>query len=405
MQVDPLCPNLRELYINLDALKISEAIYFTPLLASSLRSISIYDPNYSDTGELAACFILDTLRFCNAKISSISYRGSTSNRILKRISSFSSLRSVSIPLCDKEGMSKTDITSFLTRNLTNLDINVNHFPGNILRQLGKGFETLAFLTSLSLHGSLSNIYKCICDLNPIASISSFGLYRYPLSSFSERRVTALIPSLATIFPNLHSLHLENIGHNISMVTLNDLMSFRERPMQALDLINCFDTMQYARNIIEILKVWPTLQHLWFEGDDLCAEDLLPLISCSAPSLLDLTLPLKFPDVWNVSVVNEVVCPLQYLRIPPPIKLGFDFPEVFRRAHDLIELFPALRAISERTTSTWKFATIDFAIKDIDITKVEQMRKKMWKERVSSKVRQRHQWLRHPIHPVQAVDLM
>jgi len=97
------------------------------------------------------------------------------------------------------------------------------------------------------------------------------------------------------------------------------MSFQERPMQALDLIN---TLWLADHIENILKVQPTLQHLWFEGDDLSAEYLLPLISCSAPSLQDLTFPLKFPDVWDVSVENEVICPLQYLRTPPPVKYIF-----------------------------------------------------------------------------------
>ena len=47
--------------------------YFTPLLTSSLRSISIYDPSSSHTGEMAACLILDTLIFRNAKMTYISY--------------------------------------------------------------------------------------------------------------------------------------------------------------------------------------------------------------------------------------------------------------------------------------------------------------------------------------------
>jgi len=140
-----------------------------------------------------------------------------------------------------------------------------------------------------------------------------------------------------------------------------------------------------------LEVWPTLERLWFEGNSLSAKKLLPLISCSAPSLQDLTFPLRFPDVWDVSVENEVVCPLQYLRIPPPVELNFDCPEAFRHVHGLKKLFPGLRVISERTKSTWKFATIDFAIKDINFSEGMYMENKMWKARLSSNVPQRYKW--------------
>ena len=387
----PLCPNLRELYLNFDGLKISEAHYFTPLLTSSLRSISIYDPDYSHTGEMAACLILDTLRFRNAKMSSISYRGQTSNRILKRITSFSTLHSISIPLCTSKGECKRNMASCLTRNLTNLDINVNHFSDNILQKVEKQFERLVSLTSLTLRGALNTIHKCIHGLDPIASISSFGLCRDPPSPYSDVRIDGLIPSLTSVFPNLHSLHLENVGTDISMVTLNDLISFQERPIRALGLINCFNTLWLTDYIKAILEVWPTLEHLWFEGNSLSAKKLLPLISCSAPSLQDLTFPLRFPDVWDVSVENEVVCPLQYLRIPPPVELNFDCPEAFRHVHGLKKLFPGLRVISERTKITWKFATIDFAIKDINFSEGMYMENKMWKARLSSNVPQRCKW--------------
>ena len=59
----------------------------------------------------------------------------------------------------------------------------------------------------------------------------------------------LIPLLVSIFPKLHSLLLEGIGKNTSVVTLNDLMSFRERPMQALDLINCLESTE--TNIMDV----------------------------------------------------------------------------------------------------------------------------------------------------------
>jgi len=387
----PLCPNLRELYINFDGLEISEAHYFTPLLTSSLRSISIYDPDYSETGEMAACLILDTLRFRNAKISSIFYRGRTTKRILKRIASFHTLHSISVPLCKPPGQRKSSIASSLTRNLTNLDINVGQFPDNTLQEAGKEFERLVSLTSLKLRGELDTIHKCIRDLNPITSISSFGLCRDVSFSSYTKRIPALIPLLTTIFPNLHSLHLENIGSNILMVTFDDLMSFRERPMKALNLINCLNTMRCMNHIVDILKVWPTLQHLWYQGEDLYAEDLLPLVSCSAPSLQDLTLSLKFPDVWEASVENEAICPLQYLRTPQPVEFDFDCPKTFRHVHELIKIFPGLRVISERTNSTWKFATIDFTIKDTNFAEEHDMELKMLKARRSSEVPYRHKW--------------
>jgi len=52
------------------------------------------------------------------------------------------------------------------------------------------------------------------------------------------------------------------------------MSFQERPMQALDLINILWLTNHIENI---LKVQLTLQYLWFEDDDLSAEYLLPFI--------------------------------------------------------------------------------------------------------------------------------
>jgi len=134
-------------------------------------------------------------------------------------------------------------------------------------------------------------------------------------------------------------------------------------MRALNLINCLRSTELTNDIGEILRVWPTLQHLWFEGDDLSAEYLLPLISCSAPSLHDLTLPLQFPDVWNESVQNKVICPLQYMRIPLSWE---EFPTVFQHARRLLELFPMLKTISERTGRVGRFATVDIDVHDLVI---------------------------------------
>jgi len=360
-----LFPNLQELYIDFGETAISKPYYFAPLLTPSLRSITICSPSTSHYNEEAACAILDRLISRNAKISDITYKGCTSSQIIKRTMGFSRLCSIVIGYCPtrEKGACNIHIASFLTRNLTNLDIDVNHFPDNILQEAGKKFERLVSLTSLKLRGELDTIHKCIRDLNPIASISSFGLCRHTSSSFSEERIPALIPSLTVIFPNLHSLHFENIGSNISMVTFDDLMSFRERPIRALDLINCLKSTELTNDIGEILRVWPTLQHLWFEGDDLSAEYLLPLVSCSAPSLQDLTLPLRFPDVWNESIPNKVVCPLQYLTIPPSWER---FPKVFQYARMLLELFPMLKTISERTGCNGRFATVGIDIHDLSI---------------------------------------
>jgi len=112
---------------------------------------------------------------------------------------------------------------------------------------------------------------------------------------------------------------------------------------------------------ESLANTSTLQCLWFEGDDLSAGHLLPLISCSAPSLWNLTLPLQFLDEWNESIVNKVVCPLQYIKVPLYWEV---FPKVFWHAHTLLGLFPALETISERTSCTRRSATVDIDIHDL-----------------------------------------
>ena len=359
-----LFPNLRELYINFGGMGILRPHHFTPLLSPSLRSITFNGPLVNGHDEEASCVILNELKFRNAKISDISYTGYTSSRIIKRIMGFSSLCSIAIVLCPREEKEACNvhIASFLTRNLTNLVINVNHFPENILQETGKQFERLESLTSLTLHGTLNTIHQCIHGLNPIASISSFGLYRDALSE-KQISVPSLTNTILTIFPNLHSLHLQSNPFITSMMTLNDLMSFRERPLRALDLIKCFKSTEPTNIIEEILRVWPTLQHLRFEDGNLSAEHILPLISCSAPSLQDLTLSLKFPDVWNKSIPNKVICPLQHLRIPLPWK---KFPKAFQCARRLLELFPALKTISEKTGLSGRFATVDIDIHDLVI---------------------------------------
>jgi len=94
-----LFPNLQELYVDFGEVAIWEPHYFTPLLTPSLRNITIRSPFMSDYNEEAACFILDKLRFPDAKISNIFYKGYTSSRILKRIVGFSSLCSIAIAYC------------------------------------------------------------------------------------------------------------------------------------------------------------------------------------------------------------------------------------------------------------------------------------------------------------------
>ena len=359
-----LFPNLRELYINFGEMAILKPHYFTPLLTPSLRSITILGPLVNGYNEEASYAILNKLKLCNAKISDISYTGYTSSRIIKRIMDFSSLCSIAVVYCPRQEKEACNvhIASFLTRNLTNLDINVNHFPDNILQETGKQFEHLESLTSLTLRGALNTIHQCIHGLNPIASISSFGLYRHALSE-EQISVPSLTNTILTIFPNLHSLHLQNNPFITSMMTLNDLMSFRERPLRALDLIKCFKSTEPTNIIEEILRVWPTLQHLRFEDGNLSAEHILPLISCSAPSLQDLTLSLKFPDVWNKSIPNKVICPLQHLKIPLPWE---KFPKAFQCARRLLELFPALKTISEETGLSGRFATVDIDVHDLVI---------------------------------------
>lgn len=357
----PLCPNLRELHIDLNRISLQDAYQITPLLTSSLRCIALHDsPSHDSTARI----IFDTLRIRNADILDIFYKGKMKDHILERAMSFPNLISVSLP-SHSSRHSENPITPFL-RNLATLDLDVECLRDEILQKLGKWFETLVSLTSLTLRGNLENIHKCIHDLNPITSIHIFGLYRRP-SSEKQMEMAHLIPLFVIIFPNLHSLLLEDMITNASMMTLNDLMSFRERPMRALDLNHLGIT---GNDIVEIVRAWPTLERLGVKGDTISARYILPLISCSAPSLRVLSLPvyfplasfpepdspfpprrycmesfLDFPHIW--SQPNEVVCPLQHLSISF-VDETMNFYLTLGYARKLIELFPRLRTLSETT---------------------------------------------------------
>jgi len=359
----PLCPNLQELRLNIDTLEVSDAHLVASLLSPSLRSITLYasiNPLYesNDTGELTACAILDALRFRNANISHLSYEGYTSSRIIARIMDFSNLNSLSIPSCltKTEKDYKTIIASFLeTRSLTTLEINLGGYPNDVLYQLGKWFEALVSLTSLNLRGPLRSIHHCIRDLNPITSISSFGLSQDLTIHHPKGQTVHLVPLFAAIFPNLHTLHLENNNDTLpKMVTLDDLMSFRQRPLQALDLINCLKSTKLANDIVEILRVLPTLERLWIEGGKVSARYILPIISSSAPSLQDLTLPLRSPGVSDGSAVNEVVCPLRCLSAPSFKNIA----DTRSHVRNIIKLFPSLTTLSKRTREEGESVTVN-----------------------------------------------
>ena len=345
----PLCPNLRELCMDTSNLSLQEAYQVTPLLSSSLRSIALYDSSHVNT----TCIILDTLRSRQVDILNIHYEGKLSDHIIERALGFPNLISVSFLSHWTSGtITKEPITPFLG-SLTTLALNINYYHSDVCQKLGKWFETLR-LTSLTLRGSLENIHDCIHNLNPITSICSFGLCR---KLPSQKEIPHLIPLLLTIFPNLHSLRLEDLGSPLT-VTLDDLMSFRQKPLQALDLINCLKSTDFANDIVEILRVWPTLERLWIEDMPISAHRL-PLISCSAPSLRDLGLSLHFPTefptgflpeypyVWSQS---DVVCPLEHLIIlcEKPV---LNFCQTLDYARKLIELFPRLRTISLPNSKT------------------------------------------------------
>jgi len=195
-------------------------------------------------------------------------------------------------------------------------------------------------------------------------------------------IAHLFPLLVTIFPNLHSLLLKDIGNSTSVVTVNDLMSFRERPLRALDLNFCSKLTE--NDIAEIVRAWPTLERLWIQGGRLSARYILPLISCSAPSLRDLALPvrfpleslteqnmhvpqkffmespLEFPHIW--SQPNEVVCPLHHLRISSK-RQTMNFCQTLGYARKLVELFPRLRVFSDLgpETTRWKDSLPDLHV--------------------------------------------
>lgn len=61
------------------------------------------------------------------------------------------------------------------RDLTTVEINLDHHSKDVLQKLGKWLETLVSLASLNLRGSLQNTDDFIRGLDPIITLScSFG---------------------------------------------------------------------------------------------------------------------------------------------------------------------------------------------------------------------------------------
>jgi len=154
------------------------------------------------------------------------------------------------------------------------------------------------------------------------------------SPVHERQIVHLGPFLATIFPNLHSLHLEfGFGRNpnnqweLINVTLNDLMSFRERPMEALVLTGY---LALDDDPDDMVGIWLILQRQ-IERRGVCgAREILPLISCSvlSPRETMVVLPLKSLHCLRSSGVNEPICPLQHLK--------FEYVELSTKLYDMLQ---------------------------------------------------------------------
>jgi len=141
----PLCPNLRELRINIADTSFQDAYQITPLLTSSLRCIALHDSPYKNY-DPTACIIFDTLRFLNADILDIFYEGKMDDHILERAMSFPNLVSVSLPA--SVYAIENLITPFL-RNLATLELNLDCFHDDeILKNLESG-SRLWYLSTCS----------------------------------------------------------------------------------------------------------------------------------------------------------------------------------------------------------------------------------------------------------------
>ncbi|KAJ3567231.1 hypothetical protein NP233_g6500 [Leucocoprinus birnbaumii] len=269
-ELNPLCPRLRELSIFIHYnTAASWAYHISPLISSpSMATIRLNTQVGYLNSEMAACIMLDTLKYRRIGITSISYTGNTSYRVLLRAMSFTTLESVALPSRRQDGSSLTPahITSFYRiKNLSSLDVHLSHFDDpRALEDFGKWLQTIGSesLSSITFRGLLKDVYTCIQNRTSMTSINSFGVYIEDVHNNSAVHLSTIISRLPIIAPNLHTLHVEVIsGSQLTLLSLSDLLSLRDMPIRSLAIYRSMVLASPTKGLIDIISTWATLRNI------------------------------------------------------------------------------------------------------------------------------------------------
>lgn len=350
--INPLCPNLRGITITGNN-SPSLVYHLLPFLVPSMRSIRFNSADSTRDPE-AVSTLLGLLKHRNVQVSDIVYVGHVTPRIVTHIFQLSNLRSARVLATTYQNrLEASDIKSFQSTLLTNLDIDLSFFHPTS-SDIGGWIQSLQSLSTLSLQGAASAIIDCIRNRTfPLVHTLILFLRR------EQSGIPSVGPHIITIvsaaFPTLHSLCLENKeGDDISNagITLSDIYALRERPMRCLVIYHLRISLSYP-NVIDIVKTWPSLERLSLVNDPkkkferYCAKSFLFYISRHAPHITDLQLPLDMTSLITAQplTVQRTVCPLQRLELAHAINLPSDLKGKLMLAQNLLTLFPRLNEVT------------------------------------------------------------
>lgn len=325
---------------------------FFPLLSPSLVEVDLcgYGNGFDD---LAAVVLFSILKRHNVQLVRLTYRGYVPTRLLRHITQFSSLSSLSIEFCPRpdDGMllEETHIESLynLTR-LENLWLYIDQISEGLESAFGAWVASLEALSTLYLHGTWEKISRSIFGSVVFKSVRSVRLSFAP----SERGPsgTDLFSYTSLAFPALRSLTFYSENPILTTpITIKDIKLLKERRMESF-VLGTGPIALSSANIIELLLTWPTLkelQVLLFWDDTMYeAKDILFPVSVHGVHLQRLRLPLDLSSLVTELPLtfSPVNCPLRQLEISTE-DLFEDSPDQAKKKHivvrNLITLFPRL----------------------------------------------------------------
>lgn len=362
-----LCPNLKELYLDLENVAPGLIYDLSPLISNSAERI-VFANSHDASGEVAASLLLQMFRYYDAKVLEVSYNGFISTRIFHHILGFPSLRAATLrPFRHDDLICESHITSLRSpSHLTTLDLYLHMFSRRAEPAFGHWLSGLEALSTLRLSGSWNEIRNCVFNQRIFHSVRRLSLI-FAFSSrpkTSDRKISAsLFHLISSTFPSLDSILLEvenfhDYAWNSEM-TIQDVMELKGKPMESIDLRRISITLSTVDSI-SIIDTWHTLKQLSIvpapDRHDLIfeAELILSHISMYGTHLRNLSLPLDFSSLSAASQTATLPprCPLQRLELLGPK----NFPESLQGKHllalNLLHLFPLLAVITSPRNSSY-----------------------------------------------------